>query len=275
MVQEGATRSVKKEGLGTRLASELPPQRNPEYNDYNYNWYLYLTSMQVQNTTDTDLDCTQVSEYSGEVCRGELMSLQMCFSGVTSPPPALNIPSSIDQQTGESDTMRLVNSLPLLNPSQECTEAIKPFLCLYTFNLCDSSNTLHTILRQDCLDIRDDVCSREWAVATSLSAGALPVCEDLPDIIEDCSNMMNTSDLNDQVMPPSTGNQSSGDDIQLDCIESFYFDENVTRLCRPICGEFSPVPLAVTIVEDILTIMSFIATIVMFILALTVQRDKL
>ena len=234
--------------------------------------------MQVENTTDTDADCTQVSEYSGEVCRGELTSLQMCFSGVTSPPPALNIPSSIDQQTGESDTMRLVNSLPFLNPSQQCTEDIVPFLCLYTFSLCDSSNTLHTILRQDCLDIRDDVCSQEWSRAVAfLGDGVLPVCEDLPDIIEDCtgnSNMTNTSDLNDQVMPPSTGNQSSGD-AKLNCLKGFYFDENVTRLCRPICGEFNPTPLPIRIIEEAFIYMCFIGSIVMFIQALTVQRDKL
>ena len=238
---------------------------------HSHNWNQLIVSytpIQMTNTTDTDADCAQVSEYSGDVCRDELMSLQMCFSGGTSP-PALNIPSSIDQQTEESNTMRLVNSLPFLNPSRECIEDIVPFLCLYIFSLCDSNNTLHTILRQDCLDIRDDVCAREWSQAVAfLGDGVLPVCEDLPDVTEDCtgnSNMTNTSDLNDQ---------SSGEDIPLNCIESFYF-ENVTKLCKPICGKFNPVPLAVTIVEDIFTVMSFIAAIVMVILALTVQRDKL
>ena len=133
--------------------------------------------------------CTQVSEYSGEVCRDELASLQMCFSGVTSP---LNIPSSIDQQTGESDAMTLVNGLSILNPSQQCSDAIMPFLCLSIFNLCDSSNTLHTILRQDCLDIRDDVCDSVWSQAVSfLGDGVLPVCEDLPDVIVDCIGRFN------------------------------------------------------------------------------------
>ena len=142
--------------------------------------------MQVSESSD-DV-CSQVSEYSGEVCGDELISLQMCFSDVTSPPPALNIPSSIDQQTGESTAISLVNGLPLLNPSQKCTEDIMPFLCLYIFSLCDSSNTLHTILRQDCLDIRDDVCAREWSQAIAfLGGGVLPVCEDLPDDITMCS----------------------------------------------------------------------------------------
>ena len=142
--------------------------------------------MQMENgTSASNRDCSQVSEYSGEVCRDELMSLQICFSGVTSP---LNIPSSIDQQTGETDAMSLVNGLSFLNPSQQCSEAIMPFLCLSIFSLCDSSNTLHTILRQDCLDIRDDICVGEWSQAvTFLGGGVLPVCEDLPDVIENCT----------------------------------------------------------------------------------------
>ena len=146
------------------------------------------THLQVHNVTNSSAGtCSQVSDYSGEVCRDELMSLQMCFSGVTSP---LIIPSSIDQQTRESDAMSLVNGLPFLNPSQQCIEDIVPFLCLSIFNLCDSSNTLHTILRQDCLDIRDDVCAREWSQAVALlGAGALPVCENLPDITEDCKGI--------------------------------------------------------------------------------------
>ena len=142
--------------------------------------------MQMDNGISvSNRNCSKVSEYSGEVCRDELMSLQMCFSGVTSP---LNIPSSIDQQIGENDAMSLVNGLSFLNPSQQCSEAIMPFLCLYIFSLCDSSNTLHTILRQDCLDIRDDVCAREWSQAVAfLGGGVLPVCEDLPDVIENCT----------------------------------------------------------------------------------------
>ena len=135
--------------------------------------------------------CTQVSEYSGEVCRDELMSLQMCFSGVTSP---LNIPSSIDQQGGESGATTLVNGLSFLNPSQQCSEAIIPFLCLSIFGFCDSNNTLHTILRQDCLDIRDDVCDSVWSQAIAfLGDGVLPVCEDLPDITVDCIGRFNHS----------------------------------------------------------------------------------
>ena len=145
--------------------------------------------LDLQNKTDLSDDaCTQVSEYSGEVCRDELMSLQMCFSGVTSPPPALNIPSSIDQKTSESDAMSVMNSFSLFSYNQQCNEAIMPFLCLSIFSLCDSNSTLHTIQRQDCLDIRDDICASGWSeVELFLGTGVFPVCEDLQaDIMEDC-----------------------------------------------------------------------------------------
>ena len=138
----------------------------------------------MQEDQDIVPTCEQVSVYSGDVCRNELLLLQACLSGVTSPPPALNIPSSIDQETGESDAMSLVNGLSFLNPSQQCQEAIIPFLCISIFNLCDSSNTLHTSLREDCLYIRDDVCVSEWNTAVEfLGAYVLPVCEELPDDI--------------------------------------------------------------------------------------------
>ena len=62
-----------------------------------------------------------------------------------------------------------------------------PFLCLSIFQLCDASNNLHTILRQDCLALRDDVCAEQWSQAVEfLGARVLPVCEDLPDITIEC-----------------------------------------------------------------------------------------
>jgi hypothetical protein len=135
--------------------------------------------------------CLQVKVYAGDVCRETLTKLQTCFSGVTTPPPALNIPSTVDQETGEGNALNLVNGLPLLNPSPQCREAIMPFLCLYTFTLCDSSNNLHTILREDCLGLRDDICAEEWIQAVGfLGNGILPICENLPDGVDECSGKL-------------------------------------------------------------------------------------
>ena len=127
--------------------------------------------------------------YSGEVCREVFSSLQTCFSGeMSTTTPALNIPSLVDQEAGERDAMNLVNGLSFLNPSPQCREAIIiPFLCLYIFTLCDSSNNLHTTSRDDCLELRDNICAEEWSQAVGLlGPGVLPLCEDLPDITDEC-----------------------------------------------------------------------------------------
>ena len=126
--------------------------------------------------------------YSGEVCREVFSSLQTCFSGeMSTTTPALNIPSLVDQEAGERDAMNLVNGLSFLNPSPQCREAIIPFLCLYIFTLCDSSNNLHTTSREDCLELRDNICAEEWSQAVGfLGPGVLPLCDDLPDITDEC-----------------------------------------------------------------------------------------
>ena len=132
----------------------------------------------------TDAVCLDIAVYSGKVCRDVFTSLQMCFSGETS---ALSIPLIIDQETGEMNAMTLVNGLSFLNPSPQCREAMLPFLCLSIFQLCDSSKRLHTTLQEDCLILRDNICADEWSQAVGiLGAEVLPVCEDLPDITDDC-----------------------------------------------------------------------------------------
>ena len=106
-----------------------------------------------------------------------------------SPPATLNIPPLIDQQEGESDARTFASGLNFLNPppSPECREAILPFLCLSIFQLCDSSHQLHSIVRGECLRLRDSICIEQWRQAEAfLGAGVLPVCEDLPDTIDNC-----------------------------------------------------------------------------------------
>ena len=136
---------------------------------------------------NTPITCSEAETYSGEVCRDELSSLLECFSGVSFPSPALNIPSGIDQQTGEQDATSLLSGLPFLRPSEECLEAITPFLCLAIFPLCDTNNNLRIILRADCLNLRDNLCADLWSQAIELlGPGILPICEELPDIDNRC-----------------------------------------------------------------------------------------
>ena len=142
------------------------------------------------NTTDSSDACVKVTPYSGQICTEVFTSLQICYSGVSSQPPALNIPSSIDQQQGESYADQLLKGVLLLNPAPECLESMRPFLCLHIFGLCDTSDNFHTTLRGGCLSVRDDVCSSEWRTAMSfLPPDALPVCEDLPDEVDECTGL--------------------------------------------------------------------------------------
>lgn len=93
----------------------------------------------------------------------------------------------VDQDLGEMDAGSLLNGLSFLKPTPQCMERVMPFLCLFIFKLCDTSSHLHTALREDCLDLRDDICADEWRQAVAfLGDGVLPVCEDLPDITDDC-----------------------------------------------------------------------------------------
>ena len=62
---------------------------------------------------------------------------------------------------------------------------------------------------------------------------------------------------------------------QFICSEGFFFDENETRLCRPICGEINPKHIGLQVLENVAICVCFIASVLMFILALTVQRDSL
>ena len=92
----------------------------------------------------------------------------------------------INQEEGERNAQMLVDGLSLIS-SPECSEAVTPFLCLYIFTLCDSDNRLHTILRGDCLELRDTVCVDEWSQAVGiLGTGVLPVCEELLEIEDEC-----------------------------------------------------------------------------------------
>ena len=136
------------------------------------------------NFSETIGVCAQGTAYTGELCKAELASLQECFSGTASP---LTIPSSLDQQEGETNISRLAVGLGFLSPSPECERRIRPFLCLHVFGLCGSDTAHHTTTRQMCTELRDDLCVTEWSTAVGfLGAGVLPVCENLPDIEEDC-----------------------------------------------------------------------------------------
>ena len=125
--------------------------------------------------------------YSGDICRDELTSLQTCFSGATSATPVLNIPVSMDQVMAEEQAVFLINGLRLY-ASPECVEVAVPYICLTFFPLCDSDNDLHTVSRDECVFLKNDICADTFRLAERvLGSSSLPVCGELPDISNDCN----------------------------------------------------------------------------------------
>ena len=65
--------------------------------------------------------------------------------------------------------------------SKECQFAVLPFICLYTFPICDCATTrLYQPTRESCELIRDETCSSEWILVNSINPDLLPDCSNLP-----------------------------------------------------------------------------------------------
>ena len=168
------------------------PAKLPDYGLAScYLQYINIhTGMQVEdshystNLSDPNI-CSEGTALDYEdICRKELMPLHHCLSGDNS---ELFVPFTSNLQRSKQDLRALVGGLPLLQPSPACEARVKPFLCLHVLGLCDSSGKFHTSLRRECVEIRDNVCEKEWRKAVDLLGDdALPVCEDLPDVTEEC-----------------------------------------------------------------------------------------
>ena len=106
----------------------------------------------------------------------ELTRWQQCFSPQSD---GVYLPSDTNQDEAEDTANMLLQGLPLLSPSPECEEAIRPFICIYLFGSCDSDNQSHRGSQADCERLRDDVCAREVELAkVYLGEGVLPNCDD-------------------------------------------------------------------------------------------------
>ena len=91
-------------------------------------------------------------------------------------------------------------------------------------------------------------------------------------VIAGLSKSLNTTPFfGNQTTISSPGQQRD----QLNCSKDFFYDENVTNFCRPICEQFTPIPLGAQVLEHAAIVTAFIFSIIMFILALTVHRDLL
>ena len=73
----------------------------------------------------------------------------------------------------------------------------------------------------------------------------------------------------------SSGNGMVNVELFLNCSDGFFFDENMTEICIPECGEFNPRYDAVVYIEEIAVFVGFVAAIILLILAFTFLRKSL
>ena len=116
------------------------------------------------------LTCAAPITYTESVCQQELNSIRNCL------------------QTGDRNTHPLIvtnsnhaNAELALSyvdrlASDACAAEVKPFLCVYFFGLCDSTTgASYQPTASSCKNLRDNVCAKEWNLASTLIA--LPICE--------------------------------------------------------------------------------------------------
>ena len=99
----------------------------------------------------------------------------------------------------EQQVNQLLAGLQFLNPSTECENAALPFLCRFTFPLCDSSGDLYLPSSGECETLTTVTCAREWEEAVAfLGRERLPQCESLSERVESlqCSVGMSSMQLN-------------------------------------------------------------------------------
>ncbi len=114
--------------------------------------------------------------YTGSVCSDQLLGLQNCLPGREGS-QQVYISADIDQIAVESQVAQINAGLtsPLLSPSTECLDAVRPFLCLYYFGLCDGNGNLFEPSSETCVAISTDICQTEWILAANVIG--LPNCD--------------------------------------------------------------------------------------------------
>ena len=121
--------------------------------------------------------------YAGTKC---LQPLQNCLPGEHNTSEIFISNRIDDQSLLEDDIDSILYFLDLLiRPSDECRRRVVPFLCLYTFGICDEYGVDYRPEAAECSDIRDNVCESEWQEANSalVSFGmpTLPDCSTFSD----------------------------------------------------------------------------------------------
>ena len=126
--------------------------------------------------------CAAPVSYAETVCQEELKSISSCLlsSGDSeSVRPLIATDSNLEMAR---TILSYINDDTV---SPACAAEVKPFLCLYFFGLCDTTEGISISYQPSashCRDLRDNVCTDEWKLVTALSnfrsdIPALPNCD--------------------------------------------------------------------------------------------------
>ena len=111
-----------------------------------------------------------LNQYAGIHCLSTLQALTRCESPDRGRSDVYYTSNTIsDQSRAEEEIGDLFSALDfVIKPSDECRDAVVPFLCLYTFGLCGEYDTDYQPTAAECSNIRDSVCENEWRQAADL-----------------------------------------------------------------------------------------------------------
>ena len=143
-----------------------------------------------------DSMCSSNVVYTQEACQDYLLTLQGCLPNRQG---SRDVYVSVtDQVETEVQVNLLLNGLrDFVRPSPECRAAVEPFLCLYSFGLCDSSGVAYGPSFEECVFISTDVCAPEWSRANNLliqvGLSPLPECASFPSTATDISGKLAVS----------------------------------------------------------------------------------
>ena len=236
------------------------------------------------------LSCSPVL-YTGSVCLQELSDWQSCLpeeQNTSINSTDVFISSSINQELVESQAASLFDGLQQVWPSHKCEMEFREFWCLLFFGVCDGQNRLPSF--DLCSSLQTGACYDLIQFATSVP--------DFSTIILNCNNFRlgqpppcseclhydhNTCCvcyLHDSfgLCLLLTGNETERIDVfNVSCSDGFFYDEN-SLLCKPKCGEWSPLSPSVYTANFVLLILgsvsSFIVCTVILVLSF-IQYKKM
>ena len=189
------------------------------------------------------------SQYEG-ICSIYLKNLQATNNSLT-----VIVNSAItEQQLSTLFSYALEDFSSLI--SVECSVTVIPFICQYVYPPCDSNGSANFITKEQCINIRDEVCISEWRfLMATRFVSLLPICE----VINSDNNNTSQSNEGSHVSEP---------------LKCHYQFKEYCGVCLPLCGTFSQYIAEVRISEDIVIITSSILAIIGGVIVLTVAAIK-